>query len=264
MPKEPDEPAREFGLDHMNEMFSDKIPLNFQLAQVLRERINRGELAPGDRLPTEVEMAKNFGVSVITVQHALKDLSSSGLITRHRRRGTFVSIDRPAQVQPQQSDALSLMFSDEFGADTQILSKEIVPRPDRLKRIFSNHATLLHIRRVVVRTGVPWSYASIYLLPEFADRVTKPMIKRYPMFRLLREKLGLSFHNVTINLQARPAGVEVAHLLKIDSLAPVTAMSATLFDNNKRAINFLESFYRGDTFSFRFEMNLENDVTKPG
>lgn len=264
MRKDPNELAREFGVAHTKEMLSDKIPLNFQIAQVLRERINRGELAPGDRLPTEIEMAKHFGVSVITVQHALKDLSASGLITRHRRRGTFVSIDRPAQVQPQQSDALSLMFSDKFGGDTQILSKGIVPRPDRLKRVFPNHATLLHIRRVVVRARIPWSYASIFLLPEFADRVTQPMIKRYPMFRLLREKLGLNFHNVTINLDARPAGLEVAHILKIDTLAPVMAMNATLFDDNKRAINFLESFYRGDTFSFRFEMNLDNAETQAG
>jgi GntR family transcriptional regulator len=243
----------------MNPVFSDKIPLSFQLSQVLRERIMQAEFAPGARLPTEVELAQDFGVSVITVQRALKDLSSAGLITRHRRRGTFVSSDRPALVQPQHSDALSLMFSDEFSNDTLILEKEIIARPERLRRIFPDQPKLLHIRRVVRRGAVPWSYAAIYLLPEFAKRITRPMIKRYPMFRLLREKLGLNFRNVTINLQARAAGMEVARILQIDSLTAVTVMNATLFDKERRAINWLESYYRGDSFVFRLEMNLEND-----
>jgi hypothetical protein len=61
------------------------------------------------------------------------------------------------------------------------------------------------------------------------------------MFRLSREKLGLSFQNVTINLQMRPAGVEVAHILIIDLSAPVMAMNTTQFHNNKHVISFLKS-----------------------
>ena len=236
-------------------MFSDKIPLSFQVFQVLRERIERGELAPGHRLPTEVEMAKSFGVGVVTVQRALKDLSSAGLITRHRRRGTFVSNDR-ALVKPEHSDALSLMFSDEFNSDTQILSKRIVERPTHLERVFPKQRKLLHVERLVLRSGIPWSYALIYVVPELASRLTQPMLKRYPMFRVLREKLGLTLNKVSVNLQARPAGMQVANALRLDPLSPVTLMTATLFDPEGNAVNWLESYYRGDSFVFRFEMNL--------
>src|SRR4029078_6165283 len=128
-------------------MFSDKIPLSFQVFHMLRERIERGEFAPGLRLPTEIDLEKSLGVGVVTVQRALKDLSSAGLITRHRRRGTFVS-DHRAPVQPQNSDALSLMFSDEFSGDTKILAKKIVARPDRLERVFPKHHELFHIERL--------------------------------------------------------------------------------------------------------------------
>jgi GntR family transcriptional regulator len=240
-------------------MLSDKIPLNFQIFRLLRERIDRGDFGPSGRLPTEIELAKTYGVSVITVQRALKDLSSAGLITRHRRRGTFVKIGRAA-VRPRQSDALSLMFSDEFGTDTEVFGKTIVPRPDRLRSVFSHSEKLLHIRRVVMRGDVPWSYASIYVIPVLADRITRPMVKRYPMFRLLREKLGLQFKNVTINLQSRPAPMDIAQILQVDSLAPVMVMEATLFDKSDCAVNWLEIYYRGDEFVFRFDMNLEKDA----
>ena len=241
----------------MMQMFSDKLPLNFQLAQMLRDRIARGEYEGGARLPTELELAKEFGVSVITVQHALRDLSSAGLITRHRGRGTFVRNDRPALVQPQHSDALSLMFSDEFGAGAVVLDKRVVSRPDHLQHMFPDYPQLLQIRRIVKRDGVPWSYAMIYVLPDFADRITRPMIKRYPMFRLLREQLGLSFQNVAIDLKARAAGIDIARLLEIDAFAAVTVMNAVLYDLKGRAVNWLEVSYRGDSFVFRFELDLK-------
>ncbi len=239
------------------QMFSDKLPLNFQLAQMLRERIARGEYEPGTRLPTELKLAKEFGVSVITVQHALRDLSSAGLITRHRGRGTFVRNDRPALVQPQHSDALSLMFSDEFSGGTIVLDKQVVSRPVHLQHVFPDYPELLQILRIVKRDGVPWSYATIYLLPDFADRITRPMIKRYPMFRLLREQLGLSFRNVTIDLKSRPAGIDVARLLEIDAFASITVMNAVLYDLKGQAVNSLEVSYRGDSFVFRFELDLK-------
>jgi GntR family transcriptional regulator len=241
------------------QMFSDKLPLNFQLAQMLRERIARGEYEAGARLPTELKLAKEFGVSVITVQHALRDLSSAGLITRHRGRGTFVRNDRPALVQPQHSDVLSLLFSDEFRGGTRVLDKQIVSRPDHLKHVFPDQTELLQIRRIVKRDGAPWSYATIYLLPEFAGRITRPMIKRYPMFRLLREQLGLAFRNVTIDLRARVAGIDVARLLEVDALASVMIMNAVLYDLKGEAVNWLEVSYRGDSFVFRFELDLKKE-----
>jgi GntR family transcriptional regulator len=191
------------------------------------------------------------------VQHALKDLSSTGLITRHRGRGTFVRNDRPALVQPQHSDALSLMFADEFSGDTIVLDKKVISRPVHLQHLFPDYPELLQIRRIVKRDGVPWSYATIYLLPDFADRITRSMIKRYPMFRLLREKLGLSFRNVTVDLKARAAGIDIARLLEIDAFASVTVMNAVLFDLKGKAVNWLEVSYRGDSFVFRFELDLK-------
>lgn len=245
------------------QMFSDKLPLNFQLAQMLRDRIARGEYKDGARLPNELKLAKEFGVSVITVQHALRDLTSAGLITRHRGRGTFVRNDRPALVQPEHSDALSLMFSDEFSGGAVVLDKQVASRPEHLQHVFPKHPQLLQIRRIVKRDGVPWSYATIYVLPDFADRITRPMIKRYPMFRLLREQLGLSFRNVTIDLKARTAGIEVARLLEVDAFAPITSMNAVLYDLEGQAVNWVEVSYRGDSFVFRFELDLKNQDKAP-
>ena len=51
-----------------------------QVADQLRELIVTGELAPGERLPTETVLAREFGVSRATVREALRLLAAQGLI----------------------------------------------------------------------------------------------------------------------------------------------------------------------------------------
>ncbi|WP_308638181.1 GntR family transcriptional regulator [Paenibacillus silvisoli] len=55
------------------------------------ERIANGELRAGDKLPTGPEIAEQFGVSAITVTHAMRELEASGLIKRIKKKGTFVT-----------------------------------------------------------------------------------------------------------------------------------------------------------------------------
>lgn len=62
-----------------------------KILQYLKEKINKKELLPGDRLPTEMELAQEFGVSRITSKRALEELRTSGLIYRVRGKGSFVA-----------------------------------------------------------------------------------------------------------------------------------------------------------------------------
>lgn len=59
----------------------------------LRKQILTGKLRPGDRLPTEKELAKQYGVAVMTVRQAQHPLLQEGLIRKQRRHGTFVCED---------------------------------------------------------------------------------------------------------------------------------------------------------------------------
>jgi DNA-binding GntR family transcriptional regulator len=61
-----------------------------QIIDVLLATIERGLLAPGDRLPPETKLASLFSVSLGTAQKALTHLASSGVLQRVRRKGTMV------------------------------------------------------------------------------------------------------------------------------------------------------------------------------
>jgi len=57
----------------------------------LSERIRRGELAPGARLDNQRQLAKSFGVTLMTLRQALELLEREHLITRRHGLGTFVA-----------------------------------------------------------------------------------------------------------------------------------------------------------------------------
>src|SRR5580692_10137966 len=70
-----------------------------QIEDWLAGEIAVGALMPGDRLPTEHDLAAWFGVSRMTLRHALAELARRGLVTRAvgRRGGTFVAAPKLEQ-----------------------------------------------------------------------------------------------------------------------------------------------------------------------
>lgn len=61
-----------------------------QVAAELREAIQRGDLAPGDRLPSFAELREHFGVTVTTAQRALRVLKDAGLVEGRKGSGVYV------------------------------------------------------------------------------------------------------------------------------------------------------------------------------
>ncbi|WP_432798672.1 LacI family DNA-binding transcriptional regulator [Poriferisphaera sp. WC338] len=66
-------------------------PLFTKIAEELRQKIRDGEVAEGERLPTERDLARRMGVSAVTVQKAVKELQREGLIKGKRGSGRFVA-----------------------------------------------------------------------------------------------------------------------------------------------------------------------------
>ena len=70
---------------------NDKRPLYVQIRDYLYTLIKNEELKEGDRLPSVVGFAKEFGVTQATINKALEELAEQGWISSHVGRGTFVS-----------------------------------------------------------------------------------------------------------------------------------------------------------------------------
>lgn len=79
------------------------LPLYRQIEQFIREGIQSGNLAPDTRLPASRQLAKDLGVSRITVENAYAELKADGLIISRNGSGTYVLHPCPLPVRREQS-----------------------------------------------------------------------------------------------------------------------------------------------------------------
>ncbi|KXC05116.1 GntR family transcriptional regulator [Microbacterium hominis] len=68
------------------------VPYYEQLFEILRDRIAQGDIAEEERLPSELELCREFGLSRATVRQTLTKLENEGYAHRIPRRGVFASI----------------------------------------------------------------------------------------------------------------------------------------------------------------------------
>lgn len=122
-------------------------PKYVRLADAFAACVVSGEFRPGQRVPTEAELAQELPVSIGTVQKALSKLASDGLVVRHRKTGTFIN-DRRSQANevfvyrfkdPETGQimlpfmrTLAVEFDKTEGPWTDVLSVDRTIRIDRL------------------------------------------------------------------------------------------------------------------------------------
>ena len=77
------------------------VPLYYQLKTYFKDQMESGLLHPGDRLPTEMDLCEQFGISRAPVRQALTDLAKEGYVYRRPGRGTFVASSVPMRIAKQ-------------------------------------------------------------------------------------------------------------------------------------------------------------------
>ncbi len=90
------------------------------VTKALRDAIAKGDYPLGSLLPPEIELAERFGVSRSTVRMAMRELQSSGLISRKRSAGTRVEATSPVANSSGFTQALSSIEAvQRFGSETR-------------------------------------------------------------------------------------------------------------------------------------------------
>lgn len=171
----------------------------------LRQALSRGVYAPGDRLPTEAELAANYRVSRPTVRAALRELEARALVRTQHGVGTFVS-DRPAiraglERMESISDSIRAQGR-EPGMEYQ--SRVVRPLlPEELEKMrLPAGSEALEVRRSVLADGevVAYSYdlMPIGIFPDEMD----PQELTGSLFEFLRERLSLYPHRSIAEIHA--------------------------------------------------------------
>lgn len=104
-------------------------PIYEQIVSQIKEMIMKGELKPGEPMPSMRKLAKELHVSVITTQRAYEDLQRDGFIVTVPAKGTFVSDQNQEFIREE-----NLRRIEKFLSDTAALGRENGMSLEELKR----------------------------------------------------------------------------------------------------------------------------------
>lgn len=106
------------------------VPYYEQLFVILRDRIVSGAIETDSRLPSELELARDFGLSRATVRQTMSRLESEGLARRVARRGMFAAAqDAPTGWTVQEGFLESQVRHGQTGVTTKVISAAFVKPP---------------------------------------------------------------------------------------------------------------------------------------
>ena len=218
-----------------------------QVADQLRELIVSGSLAPGERLPIESALAREFGVSRATVREALRVLAAQGLVRTAKgpAGGSFVTLPTVDHISSFVQANVALLTETRHVTLEELLeARELVEVPAaRLAAARRSKTDLERLRSTVPDDALPLGNAEEFAYnAEFhsclleASRNTLLTVSAQPIFTVLqthlaRSTLRRSFHT----------SIHAHHLRILEAVeaADADAAAAEMHDH----LAFLRPFY---------------------
>lgn len=232
---------------------SDAKRLGFQ--DVRNEVISRiqGQIwPPNTLLPTEIELAREFGCARATVNRALRELADEGLIDRKRKRGTVVN-PSPARLAKFEIEVVRKTIEDvnaEYSYSK--LQQNLIDTPDWLRGQIGLHqaSKSLHLMCMHYANRQPFQFEERWII---VDTVPAALDADFSLIGpnewLLAE---MPFSNAEISFTAVTADADLAEFLGTDAGASLFRMErATWFQGNP--VTFVRmTFHAGYRMSTRY------------
>jgi GntR family transcriptional regulator len=226
------------------------VPLYYQIQRALMEKIHSGELATGDPLASEEELARVYQVSRMTARQALHGLKTSGFAVSQKGRGTFVT--RPKLEK-------NIMHLKGFTEDMKHLG--MVPSSKLLEQTVVKATTdlaeqlrvdpddlVMRLRRLRLADGIPMALEQSHIPLRLFPGLEKINFAKQSLYFVLRETYAVKVAWADEVIEALPATREESALLTIPNKASVLSISRVIMTTEETPIEVACSRYRGDRY----------------
>jgi GntR family transcriptional regulator len=235
------------------------VPRYHQIYLLLHERLASGEFAGAAPLPGELELAREYRVSRVTIRAALKLLAQDKLILRQRGRGTFVRQGEGQAAGPPLLGLLENLVSMGLKTTVRVLELGSVPAaPDVAQALRIAPGELVQ-RAVRVRShrGGPVSHITTFV-PLAVAKFQRRLLADKPMLQLL-EASGVKVAGAEQTVSAKLADPKIATLLEVEVGAPLLAVTRIVHDRAGRPVQLLRGLYRPDRYQYRMQLSRGGD-----
>lgn len=229
------------------------IPYHRQLKTILLEQIARDGLGEGDRLWSEPQICKTFGVSRSVVRQTLAELENEGVVERIKGKGTFVAPKKVDHGLTLSVDGLHAQAK-ALGLDltSQVLEQAIEPAFGTIANELelAPGSPVFTLERVRGVDGFPWSHTTARLPADRVPGIGSHDFATGSLYQLLQERYGIVFGHARRSIEAVAATEDLGHYLKLEPGAPLLRITSVLYDSEGAPIERFIAHHRGDISRF--------------
>lgn len=233
-------------------------PLYHQVRQYILERVEDGVWPVGSQIPTEHELCRTLSVSRATVVRALTELVHQGVLERQHGKGTFVASPRVLH-GPFELKSFTEETADRgHRATARLLGLQEGPASAAVQRHLAlpEGEPVVRIRRLRYvdaqqPMGLQTSYIPSALVPGIEDRQD---LLQGSLYRLLEDFYRIRFVRAVETFEPFLLGPEEARLLECAPSRLAFHVERVSYDAQGRAVEYVESYMRGDRYRYAMEL----------
>lgn len=219
----------------------------------LARRINAGEIQPGARLPSEHSLVRKFGVSRVTVRHALDALKKSGMVESHQGQGHFVRGIK-AELDMRRLRGLGeALGPNGVEATAQLIERAEIKANSQVRQALAlpPASTVTVVRRLRLANAAPVCFEERFLLSEVARLLSDRDLDTGDICTLLERSRGVPIAFGDVIMDMVKAAPKLAQYLEIEPGATVVRTEQINFDVNGIAIDFCIRHAVAEAFRYR-------------
>ncbi|MBY7664663.1 GntR family transcriptional regulator [Staphylococcus agnetis] len=189
--------------------------LYFKVYESIREGIESGTYAEGDKLPSERKLCKDFEVSRITVREALELLEKEQFIKREHGKGSFVLGNQYTQFLNELYSFKDEIEKNGDKASTKMLSIQVISTSPFLqeKMGLKDGDRVYELKRLRLSNDTPLIYEVSYLPVYLCDGLDRFDFNSVSLYETLNQHYNIQITNAYENLVARKLSKKHAVLL---------------------------------------------------
>ncbi|OLB63893.1 MAG: GntR family transcriptional regulator [Actinobacteria bacterium 13_2_20CM_2_72_6] len=233
------------------------LPKYLQIANYIRDQILRGDLRPGDEVPSERQIAADWDVARPTAARSLEALRQQGFVESRQGAGTFVRqqlhLNRLARERYSRARETGFIYPPNERAE--IVAAEQVAAPPRVVDALglAQGSEAVRRQRIIFADDQPVEISTAWYTTSTGAQAPRLLVKeriRPGTLTYVEESTGRPARYARDEMSARLATPEECERLCLEDPAAVLLVHHLVYDADDRPLEFTEAVYPPERWAF--------------
>lgn len=241
------------------------IPAYYQIALDIRNRVLQQEWQTGERIPSEIELARTYGVSRITMRQALAELVKDGVLHRKRGSGTFVNQNPIPLVHDLSLPHILAGRLRDMGLQTSSRILEVQTFPDPFPEVQSTlgiaeTTPVAYMKRILLIDNEPTALNRSWFDATRCPGIAEQELIDHSLSKTLQERYGLVPAHASNWLEVIRSTQETANLFDNSQDMPIILVRSVSYLDDDTPLEYSITEWMGDRIRFNFQSTFAQDT----